>query len=59
MEQYYLDGRTADSLATEWGLSPEGVRSRVFRNRRRLLQYFLEQTGSERETNWVPLNMND
>jgi RNA polymerase sigma factor (sigma-70 family) len=43
MEQYYLDGRTADSLAAEWGLSPEGVRSRVFRTRRRLLQYFLEQ----------------
>jgi RNA polymerase sigma factor (sigma-70 family) len=59
MEQYYLDGRTADSLATEWGLSPEGVRSRVFRNRRRLLRYFLEQKGSGRETNWVPPNMND
>ena len=48
MEQYYLDGRTAGSLATEWGLSPEGVRSRVFRNRRRLLQYFLKQKESVR-----------
>ena len=24
MEQYYLDRRTADSLAAEWGLSPRG-----------------------------------
>jgi RNA polymerase sigma factor (sigma-70 family) len=59
MEQYYLDGRTAVSLAAEWGLSPEGVRSRVFRNRRRLLQYFLEQNGSARKTNWVPPNIHE
>lgn len=59
MEQYYVDGRTADSLATEWGLSPEGVRSRVFRNRRRLLRYFLEQKKPTGETNWVPPNIHE
>ncbi len=57
MEQYYLDGRTAHSLAAEWGLSPEGVRSRIFRSRRRLLQYFLQQKGTGHETNWVPPNI--
>ncbi len=46
MEQYYLDGRTADSLAAEWGLSPEGVRSRVFRKRRKLVQFFLANKAS-------------
>lgn len=59
MEQYYLDGRTADSLAREWGLSPEGVRSRVFRKRRRLLQLFLALKGSERETKWTPPNISE
>lgn len=58
MEQYYVDGRTAESLATEWGLSPEGVRSRIFRKRRRLLQFFQALKGSAHETKWGPPNIN-
>jgi len=48
MEQYYLDRRTAESLAAEWGLSPEGVRSRVFRKRRKVVQFFLANKESMR-----------
>jgi DNA-directed RNA polymerase specialized sigma24 family protein len=51
MEQYYLDGRTADSLAAEWGLSAEGIRSRIFRKRRKLMNIIMAQKESMRETN--------
>ena len=51
LEQYYLDRRSANSLAKEWGLSPEGIRSRVFRQRRRLVQYFTANKNAERERN--------
>jgi RNA polymerase sigma factor (sigma-70 family) len=54
MEQYYLDRRTAESLAEEWGLSPEGVRSRIFRKRHKLIQFFLANKKSGRETKWPP-----
>ena len=57
MEQYYLDRRTAESLAEEWGLSPEGVRSRIFRKRRKLIQFFLANKKSGRETKWPPQNI--
>jgi RNA polymerase sigma factor (sigma-70 family) len=57
MEQYYLDRRTAESLATEWGLSPEGVRSRIFRKRRKLIQFFLANKESGGETKWLPPNI--
>jgi DNA-directed RNA polymerase specialized sigma24 family protein len=46
MEQYYIDRRTAGSLAAEWGLSPEGVRSRVFRKKRGLLKFFFGERPS-------------
>jgi len=51
MEQYYLDGRTADSLAEEWGLSAEGIRSRIFRKRRQLMNIIMAQKESMREMN--------
>lgn len=49
MSQYYLDGRAAESLAKEWGLSPEGIRSRIFRKRRKLIAWFAQNkpTGTE------------
>lgn len=57
MEQYYIDRRTAASLASEWGLSPEGIRSRVFRKRRTLAEFFLTKKESLRETNSAPPNI--
>jgi RNA polymerase sigma factor (sigma-70 family) len=57
MEQYYLDRRTAESLAEEWGLSPEGVRSRIFRKRRKLVRFFLANDESGRETKWPTRNI--
>lgn len=59
MEQYFLDGRTADSLAAEWGLSPAGVRSRVFRKRKRLIEFFLSLKSPVRETNMGVRDIND
>lgn len=58
MEQYYLDKRTAESLAAEWGLSPEGIRSRIFRKRRRLVKFLLDRKA-EGETNWRSPDIND
>ena len=51
MEQYYVDGRSADSLAAEWGLSAEGIRSRIFRKRRLLMNAILAQKKAAGETN--------
>ncbi len=53
MEQYYLDKRTAESLAEEWGLSPEGIRSRIFRKKRLLVKFLLERKADD-ETNRRP-----
>lgn len=39
LEQYYVDGSSAARLSLRWGLSPAGVRSKVFRLRVRLLRY--------------------
>lgn len=47
LEQYYLDGRSAESLASEWRLSAEGVRSRVFRRRRGLIQSYLAYQAAD------------
>jgi RNA polymerase sigma factor (sigma-70 family) len=57
MEQYYLDRRTAESLAEEWRLSPEGVRSRIFRKRRKLVRFFLANKESGRKTKSPPSNI--
>jgi RNA polymerase sigma factor (sigma-70 family) len=52
LEQYYLDGATAETIAHQHGLSPEGIRSRVFRAKRKLLQRVLaEKTGEKMQTN--------
>jgi RNA polymerase sigma factor (sigma-70 family) len=39
IEQYYIDGSTAGELALVWGLSPAGIRTRIFRLRTRLLKF--------------------
>lgn len=48
MEQYYMDGKTAEALSAGSGLSPEGVRSRVFRKKRGLLRFFFGEKTSPR-----------
>jgi RNA polymerase sigma factor (sigma-70 family) len=44
LEAYFIDGKTAIVLSRKAGLSPEGVRSKVFRLRRKVVASFLAQT---------------
>jgi DNA-directed RNA polymerase specialized sigma24 family protein len=39
LEEYFVDGSTAPELAVRWGLSPAGLRTRVFRLRAQLLRH--------------------
>ncbi len=45
LEEYYVDGSTAEQLATRWSLSPAGIRTRIFRLRARLAK-LLGPTGA-------------
>jgi DNA-directed RNA polymerase specialized sigma24 family protein len=50
MEQYYVDGRRAEAMAKDLGLSPEGVRSRIFRKRKLLLRQLSRDIDGGGET---------